>query len=389
MNQKNLKISFVGDLMCLKEQNEAIRMLGFCQNRYDDIFRYVRPLFVDTDFLIGNLETPVCSSEFSDESISFNTPVEFVRACKSMGINFVSTANNHCLDRGSNGLIETIKNLDNEKILHTGTYLTKDSSEKISVIEINGIKIAIIAATFGTNSEVNGNILPADEIWRVDLLKKQNKPARVKFNPDSNSGHKMIADNVTSAAISNSANRIYLEKYFDKIRHAKEIADIIVVIPHIGGQYNPYPGTYTRHIIKETAKLDPSIIVAGHPHVPQYCAKIENVPTAFSLGNFTFTPDTGYYIPNSLAEYGIVLHSYWSKDTKALAKLTFSIVKNFVDENGISRVYPVSDLYLHMSSPIERERLYVEVQAVANRVTSSFVENPLNKEITLESLPTV
>lgn len=279
--------------------------------------------------------------------------------------------------------------MDNENISHTGTYITKENSDRISVVEIDGIRIAVIAATFGTNSEVNGHMLPPDEIWRVDLLKKQNKPARAKFNPNSKSGRKMIADNVTSAAIANSANKIYIEKYLNKIRQAKETCDIIIVLPHIGGQYNPYPGTYTRYIINETANLSPSIIVAGHPHVPQYCARIGDVPTAFSLGNFTFTPDTGYYIPNSLAEYGIVLHSYWHAESKTLSKLTFSIVKNVVGEDGISRVFPVSDLFSQLNSPIDRERLLIEVQAVANRVTSSFVEDPLNREITLENLPTI
>lgn len=85
MSHKTFKISFIGDLMCLKEQNEAINKHGFCQKLYDDIFKHVKSIFTDTDLLIGNLETPISSSPLSDEAICFNTPLEFVKACKSMG----------------------------------------------------------------------------------------------------------------------------------------------------------------------------------------------------------------------------------------------------------------------------------------------------------------
>lgn len=385
MNGRNyIKVSFTGDLMCLKEQNEAI-----CRNNtdYREIFKEVKTILCDSDLLIGNLETPICCSPLSNESISFNTPKEFAEACLDCGVGFVSTANNHCLDRGISGLIETIGNLDAIGIAHSGTYRTKEESEEIYFTELHGIRIGIVCATFGTNSEVNGVMLPAEETWRIDLLKRQNKPARIRFNPDSNSGKKMIADNVTAAAIGNSLNAPYVERYLKKIEKAKEGADIVFVIPHVGGQYNPYPGTYTRHIVGVTASIRPSYIICGHPHVPHYVASVDGTPVAYSLGNFCFTPDVGYFIPNSLAEYGIVLHTYWDKDSKGLIKNSFTIVKNVVGEDGISRVYPVSELINILTSPIEKERLMVEVQAVANRVASIFVNNIFDQEIELIKIP--
>ncbi len=108
---------------------------------------------------------------------------------------------------------------------------------------------------------------------------------------------------------------------------------------------------------------------------------------AFSLGNFSFTPDTGYYIPNSLAEYGVVLHTYWDPVSKDLQKSTFTIVKNIVGDDGISRVYPVSNLIDTLTTPIEKERLSIEVQAVANRVASRFVDEIYSQEIELNELP--
>ena len=129
-DKHTVKISFTGDLMCLKEQNEAIQKNNLGQRGYDEIFTYIKPLFSDTDFLIGNLETPISKSELSSEAICFNTPVEFVRSLVDCGFNFVSTANNHCLDRGIEGLDETIENLDCELLSHSGTYSKISNSEK-------------------------------------------------------------------------------------------------------------------------------------------------------------------------------------------------------------------------------------------------------------------
>lgn len=385
MNGSNyIKVSFTGDLMCLKEQNEALSLNNVT---YGEIFKAVKSILSDSDLLIGNLETPICCSSLSNESISFNTPKEFAEACLDCGFDFVSTANNHCLDRGISGLVETVDNLDAIGLPHSGTYRSKEESEGIYVTELHGIRIGIVCATFGTNSEVNGVMLPSEDTWRIDLLKRQNKPARIRFNPNSDSGKKMIADNVTAAAISNSLNAPYLERYLHKIKKAKDVADIVFVIPHIGGQYNPYPGTYTRHIVDVTASIGPSYIICGHPHVPHYVASVYGIPAAYSLGNFCFTPDVGYFIPNSLAEYGIVLHTYWDKSSRNLIKSTFSIVKNEVGVDGVSRVYPVAELIKILTSPIEKERLTVEVQAVANRVSSRFVDNIFTQEIELVDIP--
>lgn len=375
-----LKISFAGDIMCLKEQ---IKNVGNTQD-IADTFNYaldaVRPFFKDSDYVIGNLETPVCSEPLSDAEICFNTPVEFVNSVYRCGFDFVSTANNHCLDRNIKGIDETIDNIEATGLEHSGTYKTKEDSETIFIKELDGIRIAIICATFGTNSEYNGILLSENESYKVDLLKKQNKPARARFNPKGDEGRKIIVDNVSSAAITNRNNLQYTDKLLSKIRKAKQMADIVIVMPHIGGQYNPAPGTYTKYIADAIAAENPSIIVAGHPHVPLRAEIINNVFTAYSLGNFCFTPGVGYFIPNVLAEYGIVLHTYWDKETKTLAKATFSVVVNTIDDNGIAVTLPVQELYSRLQSAIDKDRLLMENEAVVNRFVGGRSRVPIQDE---------
>lgn len=227
--------------------------------------------------------------------------------------------------------------------------------------------MAIVCCTFGTNSEYNGILLTEGQSFKVDLLKRQNKPAKARFNPNGEEGHKIIVDNVSSAAITNKANQPFIERLIAKIEEAKEMADWVIVMPHIGGQYNPAPATYTKYIVDVIAAHSPSLIVAGHPHVPLRSEIVNGVFTAYSLGNFCFTPCVGYFLSNVLAEYGIILHTYWNKITKLLQRLTFSVIVNVVGEDGVSRTMPVKDYFDSLSSAIERDRLLIDNEAVVNR----------------------
>ena len=362
-----LKISFGGDLMCLKEQNSAV-LKKYGKYDYDQTLSGLRGLFEDSDYVIANLETPISDQTLSEEQICFNTPSSFLHAVKSAGINFLQTCNNHCLDRGVDGLEQTLDYLDKYFFDYSGTYKSKQESDAVFIKEIGGVRVAVICCTFGTNSEHNGVILSEDQLWRVDLMKKQNKKSRVASQvSDGPIITKMIPDNVSVAAISNKANDVYLEKIRNKVERAKTVADIVIMMPHIGGQYNPAPGAYTKHIINWMSGLGCDIIVAGHPHVPLRSEMVNGIFCAYSLGNFAFTPGVGYYLPNVLSEYGIILHSYWDKKSYKLAKVTFSIVKNVVDEDGVSYVHPLYDLYNSCESAVERDCLAIDNEAIVNR----------------------
>lgn len=366
-----LKISFTGDIMCLKEQNSALTNT-YGELLYSETFRYSTKLFAGSDYVVGNLETPISRHQLSKEDICFNTPPIFLQALKDCGFNFLSTANNHCLDRGLDGLNQTLEYLDMHNLDHSGTYNNFSESNELFIKNIKNCRIAIICCTFGTNSERNGEILPDEECWRVDLLKKQNKKSlAVNKKMGSQIISRMIPDNVSIAAIKNKANDKYINRIKHKIQKARQSADIVIVIPHIGGQYNPAPGIYTKYTINWLTRMKPSLIVAGHPHVPLRFEDINGVFTAYSLGNFSFNPGVGYYIPNVFSEYGIVLHTYWDQYNFTMMKKTFSIVKNVIGEDGIARVYPLFDLYNSTQSMIEKECLAIDNEAIVNRLTGN------------------
>lgn len=121
------------------------------------------------------METPIAgeSCGFTSSVASFNTPVEFLDSLKRAGIDFLSTANNHCLVRGIIGLHNTNLEVKKRGFHTSGSYESKDASEVVFSVEIDGIRISILCYTYGTNSEYNQVYLDESQNWMIDLLKKQ------------------------------------------------------------------------------------------------------------------------------------------------------------------------------------------------------------------------
>ena len=369
-----IKLTFLGDIMCLKAQNDAV-LKKYGEYRYDEYLSDLYPLLEDSDYVVANLETPIIKPPYTPQKttqldVRFATPSTILHEVKKSGIDFVATCNNHCLDRGIEGLDETLQCINEVGIDNSGCYLTKDVSEGIFVKKRGNLKISFVCCTFGTNSQLNGVFLGEDAFWKVDLMKKQQKLLNLEFKTsgEGKSVSKYISDDVNPAAISNSNNQVFLNKILDKVRKAKGVADIVIAYPHIGGQYNPAPGLYTKYIVNCLKDAGADMIVANHPHTPLRCERLNNgIFCAYSLGNLAFTPEIGFYLDNVLAEYGIVLHSYWDEATKELRKLIFNVTKSVVGEDGITRVKEVSDIYRSLTNKTERERLTIDNEAVVNR----------------------
>lgn len=97
---------------------------------------------------------------------TFNSPVALGYAIKNIGIDVLSTANNHSMDKGSSGVISTLDALDEIGISHTGTYRNEEEQDTILVKEVNGIKIAFLSFTYGTN----GISIPEGKEYLVNLI---------------------------------------------------------------------------------------------------------------------------------------------------------------------------------------------------------------------------
>ena len=165
-----LKLTFTGDIML---PNEIIDTYKTENNNFnfDSIFQDVKSYFNDSDYVVGNLETPI-SKNYDDikyMKYKFTSPIEFAESIKNSGFNFVTTANNHCLDNGESGIEKTISCLNEVGLKHTGVFYKNDN---IEIINLNNIKIAILSYTYGTNAFSNKVYIKSKDI-SVNLLQEQ------------------------------------------------------------------------------------------------------------------------------------------------------------------------------------------------------------------------
>ena len=351
------KITFVGDIMCEMQQNKVAfdeENNTYC---YEDCFSEIKSLLKKSDYIVGNLETPIAGEKlgFTNHIWSFNTPDAFLVALKKCGFNLVSTANNHCLDRGIEGLKNTIQALDNVKIAHTGTYATKEEKQTLCIKEIDGIRLGFLSYTYGTNAAFNKQYLQKNNQYMVNLFANQEQEIkryqlwrRLKRKLDKKSHLSYLKYDVQAMKENN--------------------VDFIILCMHSGGQHNAKPDVYTKFLMEQAKNIGVDIVIGCHPHVVHNYEITKNFIGAYSLGNFFCTPGTSSSPIDVLSDYSILLHFYIEKkDKKAeIKKVTFSIAKTVIDEFKSSKVVLLCDYIKKLENDKKCKILKEDYQKIYN-----------------------
>ena len=388
------KITVIGDIM--------VEPQFLAQVKKDDEYDFYTPLkalehlFDKSDYVIGNLETPLAGeeAEYTNRIVSFNAPDSVAEAVKKIGVDAVSTANNHCLDRGFAGLERTLATLDRIGLAHTGTYTKGFTGDRNHYFEIGDTKVALIAYAHSTNYGITPDLPEGDTSVCVNNSRplKGASPTYVRLPDNYFTTLKYVQElvgrtllweetillrkamGITIGAIDDLVppeTLTEIEEFAAKIeadyKTAKENgADIVLFYPHVGGQFNTVPGKYSQVFLNRCAEIGFDAILAAHSHTTQKAEYIDGNPCFYSMGNVTMSPCTFYQIPESLAEYGLAAHLY--VEDKKIKKTTISIIKMVEDENTPLHVVPV-DLLCGELSGEAREKLMRDVSEVFLRVT--------------------
>lgn len=248
----SLKLAAIGDIMCHKLQYTA----ALTKTGYDfrETFAVIQPELAGADLVIGNLETTFSGPEKKySEYPMFNTPDAFADALAEAGVDIVTTANNHSLDRRFYGLSRTLDVLDRLGIRHTGTFRTPEEP-RILMVEQNHIRIALMAYSYGTN----GISFDKGKEYTLNLIDEA----------------KIRAD----------------------IAAAREQgAELIIVGLHFGQEYQQAPNDSQIALAAACFDEGADIVLGTHPHVvqAQTLAPVtdkygvtKNRFVAYSLGNF-------------------------------------------------------------------------------------------------------
>lgn len=147
-----ISLLFIGDIMGHSPQITSAYNPVTQKYNYDTVFYYMKPIFESVDFAIANLEVTLGTKPY-DGYPQFSSPMALAESMKWSGIDVVATSNNHSCDRRKRGVEKTIKILDSLNLAHTGTFFSQAHKDTTSplIIEKNGIKVALLNFTYGTN----------------------------------------------------------------------------------------------------------------------------------------------------------------------------------------------------------------------------------------------
>ena len=401
------KITLFGDVMCepllLKQAKQKDG-----QYIFDGVFENVRCLIEEADYVICNLETPLAGEEagFTHTLFSFNTPDSFVDSIKGAGISLVTTANNHCLDRGFEGLIRTVEVLEDKNIPYFGTWKRVEDKKEAAYFMLGEQKIALISCTYGTNFALNHCKLSIGEEEHIQLLHAHNEPVYKKKGVNTKRTFlKRVWRKFLRMFSEENRTRIlrtlgmtyntpreddyldmvtakpYFESLRENIRKAKQNADLVIFFPHVGGQFNINPGDFTKYTFEQSIKAGCDAIIASHPHIVQKAEMRGNVPCYYSIGNFSMSPNSVYLLNEHLPDYGLAVHLYI--DNKKIQKTTFSILKIVEEKRKMLTVWPIDKYYAECNEK-EQRKVEEHIKQIYQTVTGDKIaENLIRHEYTL------
>ena len=147
----HLRIVFAGDLMGHMPLHNAARQPDGTYD-YSPCFQYVRDYIQSADLAVINLEVTLAGRPYTGFPC-FSAPDALAGAAQEAGFDIFATANNHCVDKGKKGLERTIYVLDSLEVGHLGTYRTMEErlGEHPLIVQRNGIRLALLNYTYGTN----------------------------------------------------------------------------------------------------------------------------------------------------------------------------------------------------------------------------------------------
>lgn len=296
---RRITMAFTGDVLIHEQLWETAASLARPGERFDfrPLFEPVRSVIRGADLALCHLETPLSPDDGDLSSYPvFETPYELADAVAWAGYDGCSTASNHSLDRGTEGVVATLDHLDGVGLGHAGTARSRAEASRITRYRVDGVSVAHLSASWGFNG------FTPDTSWR--------------------------------------ANRIDVDELMADARTARRAgADLVVVSLHFGVEYSHQPTSYQRSIAAQLTRGDEIDLVVGHhAHVVQPIHRENGTWVAYGLGNHLsgMTSSLG----TDAVEDGVVLVVRAERRADGSWRLTPRVVPTWV-EYGRWRVLPV------------------------------------------------
>ena len=219
---------------------------------FHENFEYVKPWLKQADLVLGDFEGTVNKDHYLAGYPLFNAPGEVMDAIKDAGYQVLDLAHNHILDSQIEGVFSTADAIEKAGMTPIGVY-THEPREKAPIVikEVNGIKIALLAYSYGFNG---------------------------------------IEEYISKEDYDNHLSDLNEDKMKAEIERAEKEADITVIMPQMGIEYQLEPTEEQKQLYHKMIDWGADIIFGGHPHVVEPAETVEKDGDKkliiYSMGNF-------------------------------------------------------------------------------------------------------
>jgi poly-gamma-glutamate capsule biosynthesis protein CapA/YwtB (metallophosphatase superfamily) len=244
-----------------------------------EVFRHLKSTLAEADIVIGNLEGAYADGGTPWPKGGINVwkaDARQMAAIEAGGFHAMSTTNNHIMDFGHDGLLETLGNLDKLGIKHAGAGSTKAEAHAPAIIERNGSRVALLAYT--SVYTPGWEALPDRPGLAVMTARTAYEPpARFIESPGK-------PPKVLTWVLPESKQQLV-----EDIAAAREKADFVICSFHWGISEGHFALTdYQLELGHHAVDSGADLIFGHHPHLMQGVEIYKKVPIFYSLGNLTF-----------------------------------------------------------------------------------------------------
>ena len=321
---------------------------------YDHIYTHILSEVQAADVAMIDQETVFTSDHDSVSTYpSFATPTEVGDAIVKAGFNVIESATNHIDDFGLDFMQQTFNfwSTNYPDIPVLGIHPTQEDADTIKTKEVNGITIAFLDYTYGTNNSGAGE----GNEFMIDIFDKD----------------KIAAD----------------------IQKAKAVSDCIIFVAHWGAEDETMPNEYEKQWAAFLMQQGVDVIIGGHPHVLQPYGRLSDdqghsTLVFYSLGNFVSTQQELPELLGGMASFTIrktVLNGQTS--IEILSPEVKPLVMHYNYDTGEYGPYMLSDYTEELASRhsvrnvIGDEFTLANLQAKYNEIMSMNVKPSTNTNL--------
>lgn len=316
---------------------------------FDSMYENLKELISDADIAFINQEGPIAGKALGYSGYpAFNAPNQAGDALVNLGFDIVNIANNHMLDKGEKGYKNSIDYWKTKPIMLVGGYESQEDFNTIRYYEYEGIKIALLSYTYGTN----GYYLPASsKMWvpyynENDIVNKHAKQARNN-------------------------------------------ADIVIALMHWGDENKFKPNEIQKKYANILVNNNVDVVIGTHPHVLQpieWKQRPDGKKTliAYSIGNLLSTMHNSRNMVGGLLTFNI---KYTEPSDAEISDVKLIPTMCYYSQKRDSlKLYELSEFtedmyYTHGSTLQENVSYESMISYVTDTINAEFLDDSFLKSI--------